>query len=187
MSSCYTATVVACRILGLYVVLRLADDIFGTAISPLLIAMLFGPHSPFDKTESVWMLSALALSVTLAIVLAVTVWKTAPWIATKMLAHAEAKQWPSSEVSLEDIQVVAISILGLLLICEALPWVAAMSMEHIWSLRISGDEHMISATIASMIKSLTAGLTKLGLGIWLFFGARSFVRLFQRFCPARQV
>jgi hypothetical protein len=186
MSSCHTAAVVACRVLGLYIAVQSVHSFLYSAWF-LFWPLVCPPRSGegFNGAESSWMLVGIVLSLAVPVVLAAVVWRLAPWIATKMLVGTEVKQASSSPITLEEFQVVAISILGLLFICEALPGLVSVPLEHLRFLWLEPNASMKSLADAGMVRTLVMGLTKVGLGAWLFLGARSFVRVFQRFRPTR--
>lgn len=178
MNSCHTPAVVACRVLGLYLATQSLTIFFNFVTMPLLL-------NGVVAIEYRWIWGGLALSVAVAVALAAGVWKFAPWIATKMLSGLHEEQATPSSVTLDELQAVALSVLGILLICNALPSLVFAPFERLRFLLAEPEASMKSLLDAAMIRTLVIGLTNIGLGVWLFLGARSFVRLFQRFRPAR--
>jgi hypothetical protein len=181
MNSCHTPAVVACRVLGLYLAVQSLAIFFNFFVT---VTLPFGFYN-IRHVEYRSMLVSAAISVAITVALMVAVWKLSPWIATKMLAGPKEERATPSPITLEDLQVVAISVLGLLFICEALPGLVAVPLEHLHFLWLEPNASAKSLVDAAMVRALAMGLTKVGLGAWLFLGARSFVRVFQRFCPRR--
>jgi hypothetical protein len=171
MSSCRTAAVVACRVLGLYV-----------AIQSLGLLPVWALGSSRD-ISSLWVLPSLAVLMAVPIGLAVVSWTLAPWIADKMLTDVEHGQTPSP-ITVEDAQAVAVSILGLLFVLESIPGIVVNLLDY---LRWSTEGYHLSPPLAetgitSVTRAAAMNATKVALGLWLLFGARSFARVLQRFC-----
>jgi hypothetical protein len=166
MSSCQTAAVVACRVLGLYAAVQCLS---------LLPVWALGSSS---EMSSAWVLPGLAVLMAVPIGLAVIVWILAPWLATRMLADVEPQQTPSP-ITIEDAQLVAVSILGLLFVFESIPEIVADVLEYF---RLSADSDVTSFINTTITKAAVMNVTKTALGLWLLFGARSFARVLQRFC-----
>jgi hypothetical protein len=117
------------------------------------------------------------------IILAIVLWKLAPWIAKKMLAGVEAPE-ASSPITIEEVQTVAISILGLLFVFETVPGFVANALNYLHTPQLSVDSDFVALSVsASTIKATVMNATKIALGLWLFFGARGFVWLLQRLHP----
>ncbi len=174
MTSHQIAAVVACRVLGLY-----------TAIYWLVLL----PVWAFDQFRGIptfsWApLGAIFLFVVPA-ALAVILWRLAPWIAKKMLADAEVAQASPSTITLAEVQVVAVSILGLFFIIKALPQIAVMILNYFEIPERLADESIQSLARNSTLKMVIMRFTELGLGLWLFFGANSFVGVMQRICSPK--
>jgi hypothetical protein len=166
MSSCRTAAVVACRVLGLYMAIQCLG---------LLPVWALGSSR---EISSLWVLPSLAVLIAVPIGLAVVLWTLAPWIAGKMLTDVEHKQTPSP-ITVEDAQAVAVSILGLLFVFESIPGIVVDVLEY---LRLSADSDVTSFINTTITKAAVMNVTKIALGLWLLFGARSFARVLQRFC-----
>ena len=172
MSSFRIAAVVACRVLGLYIAMQWISYLPMRWFFELLQA------SPFR-----WSLLSGALMVVVPVALAVILWKLAPWIAKHMLADVESESASPAAITMEEVQVVAVSILGLLLITIALPGVVVVVLEYFRIPELISDESVQFSAQASAIKVMVLNVMKLALGVWLFLGAHSFVRFMQRFCP----
>jgi hypothetical protein len=178
MTSCQTAAVVACRVLGLYIAIRWLG---------LLPAGAFELTTRPSYLQSLLSLAALLL---VPVALAVVLWTLAPWIARHMLANVESQPASPSTITMEEAQIVAISILGLFFVVGAIPGLVVAIVDYFGVPEMVLDATMKSA-MASMqsvmragtLKALAVRVTEMGLGTWLFFGAGSFVRVFQRFNP----
>ena len=173
MTSSHTAAVVACRVLGLYV------GIFWLGILPVEVSAVFrGPWEP----SLVWSLLSGAVMFAIPVALAIALWRLAPWIAKHMLAELETVQASPSAITLAELQVAAISILGLLFVFGTLPRVVALIFEQFWVAGADADTR--SSIIAGLRQATVRDIVQIGLGAWLFFGARSFVKLLRRFQSA---
>jgi hypothetical protein len=110
-----------------------------------------------------------------------TLWVLAPWVARQMVSGAERDQTPLSPVTIENAQAVAISLLGIFFIVEALSKIVVMGVEFLNAARTGLDAALQSFAAAYATPDTLVRLTEIVLGVWLFVGARRFVRLFQRF------
>jgi hypothetical protein len=169
MTACQTAAVVACRVLGLYIAITWLGFL------PVWV------FQPFSEPSFSWSLLGGALFLALPVALAVGLWSLAPWIAKHMLADVESEQASPSAVTMEEVQAVAISILGILFVVKALPGVVVTILGYFGVPGIAEDVRVQSMLRASTVKAAVMHVTEIGLGTWLFLGARSFVRVFQRF------
>ena len=169
MTSYQTAAVVACRVLGLYTVIRWLG---------LLPAVAFGL---FREPSLFWSLLGFAELLAVPIVLAVILWRLAPWIAKSMLADVESKEASPSAITVEEAQAVAFSILGLLFIVESLPYILVAALDYFRVPGLAVNANMESIMSAATLKTMVMRVTEIVLGTWLFLGARGFVRVFQRF------
>lgn len=172
MSPYRTAAVVACRVLGLYIATWSLDSVF----------FLTFPFTP-NKLSSGWAILSVVGFAAIPIVLAVVLWRFAPWIAMKMLADVEDGQTPSSPITLAEVQIVAISVLGLFIVFQSIPGIILASFEYFQVPGLSSGPEIRSLMGVNTLKNVATLVTKIGLGLWLFFGARGFVRVFQRFRP----
>ncbi len=173
MTSCQIAAVVACRVLGLY------TAILWLGLLPTCVFAIFRGPSLF------WSSLGAAVFVVVPFALAVILWKLAPWIAKHMLADVESKQMLPSAITMEEVQVAAISILGLLFIIKALPGIVVLILNYFQIPGLVLDESVQSLARVNTLKTIVMRVTEIGLGTWLFLGARSFVRVMQRFCSPK--
>ena len=168
MRSIHTTTVVACRILGLYIALR------WLGLLPVVVSPLFAGPS------FIWSSFGAITIFAIPLVLAMFLWKLAPWIATRMLVDTERTPEASVAVALEDAHSAAISVLGLLFVCEALPGVVVSLLGYLQVSGIATDMGIQSQSNANSIKAIVMHLIKIGVGAWLFVGSHSFARLAQK-------
>jgi hypothetical protein len=155
----------------LYVAISWLGQLFG-----LLRVLAFEPWN-----GQPWLPVLLGLGAYLAVPIAVAVilWRLAPWIADCMLADVEDQQAPPSTINREEAQLIAISVLGLLLLCEGIPGIVALIANYLY---MAGTESSLQDLFRhEFVKFLSTSATQIGLGLWLFMGARGFVRVFQRF------
>ena len=166
MTTIQTSAVVACRVLGLYFIMTWLGFFayFGV--------QLFREQSPGLLLASIFLLAIQIGSVVL-------VWKSAPWIAKRMLANVEDTSASLSATTMEEVQAVAISILGIYFMVHAFPEIFTMVLAYFRAPGIYAD--IQSGFQAHMLKGVVMRLTEMGLGIWLFFGAKGFARVFQKF------
>ena len=168
MISSHTASVIACRVLGLYIAF------WWLGLLPVeFYWLLRGP-------SFTWLFLGTAITLAIPITILVILWKLAPWIAKQMLADLETTQDSPSTITLEEAQSVAVSVLGLLFIVGAIPSLAVVLVEYLNVHETVSDADMKSLVSVNAVRSVVMHVTKIVLGIWLFLGAHSIVRVFQR-------
>jgi hypothetical protein len=99
-----------------------------------------------------------------------------------MLPNVDTHQTPSP-MTVEEVQVVAISLLGLFLVFDTFPGFVVHVLDY---LRIPADSDEVPGFVsAGLTRAAITNVIKIGLGLWLSFGARSFATFLQRCCPPR--
>ena len=173
MTTIQTSAVVACRVLGVYLIMTW-----------LGIIPVYG-HQLFGERSLVGSLLWCALLLAVQFVLVAILWSLSPWIAKYMLADVGDESASLSAATMEQIQAVAISVLGIFFMVHAFPAILIMILEYFGTPGIATDAGMQSMFRTGVIKAVVMRLTEMGLGIWLFFGASSFVRVFQGFYSSK--
>lgn len=167
MTTPNTSAVVACRVLGLYIALRWLGLMHAEAFS-----LFRGP-------PLAWLSLGAAVSLVVPVLVAVGLWMRAPWIAKRMLADVESGQAPRSAITLQEAQTVAISILGLLFVVEAIPGLAVAVLEYFRVPGIAADAGMRSALSAGALKATVMRITEIARGTCLILGSRGLAGVLQ--------
>jgi hypothetical protein len=173
MTSCRIAAVVACRVVAVFVAVQ------SLAFLPTSASSMYSVYMSFPN----WWMICMAVALAMPIILAAVVWCLAPWIASHMLESVENEQPSACTISMEDAHVIAFSVLGLLFVLGALPGVLVTVAEFVraMQLRIAAKANWQSVLSERTLKDTITQVLQTAFGAWLFFGARRFVRLFQRF------
>jgi hypothetical protein len=92
---------------------------------------------------------------------------------SKMLAGQSSGDESVAGCSMENIEILAFGVAGVLIFASTLPQLFSFPryLLHMWGM---GD-----STLGRMRESLLGVAFKAGLGLWMFFGARGFARLWR--------
>ena len=97
-----------------------------------------------------------------AVVLAILVWRKAGWLADRMVAGIPETEASATTLTAADLQVVAFTVVGLVLLVRTIPRAATV-------LRRPAE-----------IAYLVSWLIQLALGVWLLLGSRGIVCVLRK-------
>jgi hypothetical protein len=165
--------VIAIRLLALYIIVMAVNSL------PAYIGMI-GTDFRDDPTGRAVLLSGI-VSLTLDFLVAFGLWFYSPSIAGLITKDQSDSPQPSEEFTLDRVQVVAVSLVGLLVLSSAIPAI----FEVIFSYLYPDTNPRYVRSISAMgkmkpeipIVDLVKVAVKLGLGFWLLLGANGIVAL----------
>lgn len=166
-------SVVACRVLGLYLIVK------WICLSLSWIVTTASSNNEVHETYGYLIISLLALLG--PIILGIILWVLAPWIGKRMPGSTNTPQIMLSDVPLERIQGIAISLLGLAFIVISISDLIPQLWSYFEMFDGGADEHIRSMQFRYLMCILISKFVKIGLGLWLFLGSRGFVNIFQSF------
>ena len=167
-------SVLSCKILSIYVfVVALSQlNVLLMHSSSLLAAMRNLSAGP-EEMSSVWFLGAAA-GILLLLGFCAFLWLGTGYLARLMVPAPEEKAL-GTPLSAEDFQVIAFSVVGLLLVAKALPDAASTAWRY---------AQLPDSPGGWLRAELPMHLIRLGLqftiGLGLFFGARGLVGMWRR-------
>jgi hypothetical protein len=126
--------------------------------------------------EKITMALSYLISFVLRLALAYFLWAGADYLSGRMVGDNGDDVKPATP---EDVQAIAFSAVGVLVLSDALPEL----LQQLTSLIAMRQMDILSASDWMYISSLTkiAGLVlKAVMGLWLFLGSRGMVQLFRR-------
>lgn len=123
---------------------------------------------PGASVGEMLLLIAFVTPTILLLFFSIWLWRNADWLAGKMLPGPEVST-EGSALNASDLQIVAFSVVGLILIVQALPQISSMVMEYKYRTEMAGRGQFPAGGID---RQLVFGGVKLLLGIGLLFGAR---------------
>jgi hypothetical protein len=122
----------------------------GTSIGEMLLLIAFVTPTILILFFSIW------------------IWRNADWLASKLLPEPEVSTGEST-LNASDLQIVAFSVVGLLVIVEALPQISSIVLEYMYRTEVAGSRQSVTPILG---RPLVLGIIKLLLGVGLLFGAR---------------
>ncbi len=170
MTTFHKVVIIVCRLFALYLAMACLRNVAWT------LNMLATFPSPWER-------SLVLVSCLVPLIIAAVLWMIAPWIARRVLADVKDDQTPPSMFSLRETQVIAFAVAGLVLMVRSLPRIVVIVLQY---LRTTGLDTWPVAdyySCAETVEGMLINLIEIGFGAWLFFGARHFARLFDRFNP----
>ena len=117
-----------------------------------------------------------ALPVALLLALALLLWKRAEFIGARMLGERNSERSSEAIVPLEinpQMQSLAFSCVGLWILVQALARAAPVTT--LFALAVASKPHPLIEWLNLGLFEILALPVQIGLGLWLFLGARSFV------------
>lgn len=170
------------RLLGIFCIIQVIPAIAMTASTfPIIISQ---EHLSRSEIASMVM-ATLFLAVQIAIGILLIV-KSMPW--GEKLTPGNADDTNIVAVSFEQVQMLAFAVVGALIFADALP-VLLNSISSLFSLlnRMADGEHspLRAQYLWRTLLSTGGNLLKTALGLWMFFGARSFAKFCRPLCSPR--
>ena len=166
MNSYRLTSIIACRILALYLFLMYFGSI-GALVS-------------FDRTFNSFSSFAYELAIIgTAYAPPVLLWVFAPWIAKRMVPDIEDNSEEGRESKVSAIQVTAFSVLGIFFVFTSIPRAAITVLTYYRLEEVTLPPHLSvsSVVVFPLVRCVMATV----FGLWLFFGAHWFVDLSRRF------
>ena len=161
----------ACKILGIYAIITALRHLVNI-VGPLAF---FGVGEPSWEIKVVLLIAASIIPFALLTGFGLFLWFQADRIAGYMISGEES-QIVNFQTSFTDVQAIAFSVVGLLLLAEVVPDIAAI----ISNLSIRTQSPEIQMTVNAGTRSLIISLVvRLVIGLWLFFGSRGLVGLLR--------
>ncbi len=162
-------TVLACRIFALFAFLQFISKVEET------IGVFCGSMTTSSEfhNEAKILAVAFLVSAVLILVLAILIWLKAEWLADKILPNADSTK-SEIEISLADVQVLAFSIVGLVLIVHALPYIGGLIADYIMTTSKSLRHHSLS-----YYRLGTQYGIEFVLGVGLFWGAKGLAGIWK--------
>jgi len=167
--------VLSCRIMSIYVFMIALSQLNNVLIlsTGFVSAMLTG-SSASSREMAVGYFLASATSMLIMLSFCAFLWSGASYLARLMVPDSEERALGTA-LSAKDLQVIAFSVVGLLLVAKALPDAAGSAWRYV-SLADSFRERIAP--------ELQARLFRLALqfviGLGLFFGARGLARMWRK-------
>ena len=165
--------VIAVRLLALYILVILLNSL------PAYLGMI-GTNFRSDPMGKAILLSGL-VSLTLNFILVSVLWFYSASIADLITRDMSEPAQPSEEFALDRVQVVAVSLVGLLVLSSAIPALFEVIFSYLfpesnpkYTLSVIGlDRRKPVIPVVDLVKVAV----KLGLGFWLLLGANGIVAL----------
>ncbi len=159
--------ILACRIFAIYAVFHVLIYIEYGLMGIWGIIHLYPPEQMGGILGLVGIICA-PLAITLAF--GICIWLRAEWVADRMLTNVDSAN-VASKPHAEDIQTIAFSVVGLVLITHAIPKLSVhiVQIYHLLQREPVGLWHLVEQCIAFVIE--------FGLGLWLLLGSRGLVKL----------
>jgi hypothetical protein len=165
--------VIAVRLLALYIVVMIVNSL------PAYIGLI-GTDFRIDPTGKAVLLSGI-VSMTLDFIMAFGLWFYSSSIANLISKGLSEAPQPSEEFTLDRIQVVAVSLVGLLVLSSAIPALFEVIFSYLfpesnprYTLSIIGfDKKKPEIPVVDFVKVAV----KLGLGFWFMLGANGIVTI----------
>ena len=163
--------IIAVRLLALYIIVILVNSL------PAYIGLI-GTDFRADPTGRAVLLSGI-VSLTLNFITAFALWLYSPSIANLISKSLSEAPNPSEDFSLDRVQVVAVSLLGLFVLSSAIPALFEVIFSYLfpesnprYTLSIIGmDKKKPEIPVVDFVKVAV----KLGLGFWFLLGANGIV------------
>lgn len=160
--------VLACKILAIYVALQ--------AVSPLAYGVVsLGDAILRGRWEvQVGQILALILAIVPYVVIGTILWWQANRLATHMVSGMTEAQAPEVKVIETDIQPIAFSVVGLLILAEA--FASAVSL---LSTVLYQNWRSLLASV-TLYNDAVETVTRLAVGLWLLLGSRGLAKFLNR-------
>lgn len=169
----------ACRILSIVaIILALQSYVYIAASffqalrelsSGMVVEFQVKPEPLLDATLQI-------LPIALLLLLALLLWKRAEWVGAKMLGETDAKWNDAVSMPMEihpQMQSLAFSCVGLWIVVQTLSRAAPLLTVAVLTFDQSPDP--LRDWLQAGVFDALAWPVQMALGLWLFFGARSFV------------
>jgi uncharacterized BrkB/YihY/UPF0761 family membrane protein len=162
--------VLACRIFALYAFLKF---IFQIESVICVIWGLMDGRAGIKDTSGVIFFSFL-LTTLLLLALAIVIWKKAEWLAEKIFPGKDSAG-SKLEISMSEVQIVAFSVVGLVLIVEALPQIGNLIVDY----KMRTSQPYVS--MYPFWRSVVMHGIEFLLGFGLLFGSKGLAGLLKSF------
>ncbi len=163
----HEVAVLACKILGIYFVVGGLSGL-GYAVTELVRHFSRGTEG---SMSNLWL--ATLVGSTLMVVFGILLWVLVDRIAARVVSGAEAPT-EVSKISGADIQAIAFSVVGMLVLARFFPQLAQLIVY------LSILDRYDHTPVDAMTKGRIGGLiVQLAIGLWLLLGSRGLVGLLK--------
>jgi len=140
---------------------------------PSIVTLFQFSTTPMD--ENVQVVFVLVSAIFMPLIAGIVLWVISNWLSRRIVAGVPQDE--SANNSLPDIQAVAISTVGLIVVVLSLPQLISLAVQLFGHTSILNDEKIFSTAILS---SFVASCVKVVLGLALVLGASGWVRLLYK-------
>jgi len=155
--------VLACRVLSIYTIISAVKTIY-------YIVFLV---QPIEGVSTTWRIFASVVPFVLFATLGILLWVLADHIVVHMLAGTKASD---SKVASLDIQSIAFSTVGLLVLADVIPRISQLIVR----LSVKVHNAPLQELLSARTKVQAAGMVaQLAVGLGLFFGARGLIGILK--------